>query len=70
MNIGIGEQTFRSLFGDAARSSGGDSAATGGENVSDYDFTALDQVMPHPVDGHMYWVCLLNPGEEMFETNV
>ena len=55
LNIGIGKQTFRSLFD---------------ENSSSYDFTALDQVMPHPVYGRMYWVCVLNPGDEMFETKV
>ena len=70
LNIGIGKQTFRSLFGDPARSSGRDSAEISGERASDYDFTALDQVMPHPVYGRMYWVCVLNPGEETFETQV
>jgi hypothetical protein len=70
LNIGIGKQTFRSLFGDPVRSSGSDSAEISGENFSDYDFTALDQVMPHPVYGRMYWVCVLNPSEETFETKV
>ena len=70
LNIGIGKQTFRSLFGDPARSSGRDSAEISGENFSDYDFTALDQVMLHPVYGRMYWVCVLNPSEETFETKV
>src|SRR5437660_3725020 len=70
LNIGISKQTFRSLFGDPGRSSGRDSAEISGEKFSDYDFTALDQVMPHPVYGRMYWVCVLNPSEETFETNV
>jgi hypothetical protein len=69
LNIGISKRTFRSLFGDPARSSGRDSAESS-KNASDYDFTALDQVMPHPVYGRMYWVCVLNPGEETFETQV
>jgi len=51
LNIGIGKQTFRALFGEPARSSGRDSAEIGGEDASDYDFTTLDQVMPHPVYG-------------------
>ncbi len=55
LNIGIGKQTFRSLFG---------------ENSSDSDFTALDQIMPHPVYGRMLWVCVLNPSEQTFETKV
>ena len=70
LNIGIGKQTFRSLLGDPARSSGRDSAEISGENFSDYDFTALDQVMPHPVYGRMSWVCVLNPSEGTFETKV
>ncbi|HJT59665.1 MAG TPA: DUF6194 family protein [Ktedonobacteraceae bacterium] len=70
LNIGIGKQTFRSLFGDSARSSSKNSAESSGENASNYDFTALDQVMPHPVYGRMYWVCILNPGSKTFETRV
>ena len=70
LNIGIGKQTFRSLFGEPSLPSGGDSAAESGDNSSDYDFTALDQLMPHPVYGRMYWVCVLNPSEETFETKV
>ncbi len=46
------------------------SSETSGENFSDSDFTALDQVMPHPVYGRMYWVCVLNSSEETFETKV
>ena len=70
LNIGIGKQTFRLLFGDPARTSGKDSVAESGENVGGYDFTALDRLMPHPVYGRMFWVCVLNPGDETFETNV
>jgi hypothetical protein len=71
LNIGVGKQTFRSLFGDPSLlPSMRDSARIGGANASDYDFTALDQVMPHPVYGRMLWVCVLNPSEETFETKV
>ncbi len=68
LNIGISKQTFRSLFGEPALPSGRDSAAESGE--SDYDFTALDQLMPHPVYGRMSWMCVLNPSDETFETKV
>jgi hypothetical protein len=70
LNIGISKQTFRSLFGDPVRPSNRDSTAESGESPGDHDFTALDQVMPHPVYGRMYWVCVLNPGKETFETKV
>jgi hypothetical protein len=109
LNIGIGKQTFRSLFGLSKSPSGRegrasdpreerghsqreqlaprmggdwpnperpsgpsrrDSAAESGDNAGNYNFTTLDQVMPHPVYGRMYWVCVLNPSEETFATNV
>ena len=69
LNIGIGKQTFHSLFGDPAALPSV-SAADSGEISRDYDFSALDQVMPHPVYGRMGWVCVLNPGDETFETSV
>jgi Family of unknown function (DUF6194) len=62
LNVGVSKQTFQSLFGsgsahpDAAGAEGG------------YDFTALNRIMPHPVYGKMYWVCVLNPSEETFKT--
>lgn len=52
LNIGIGKQTFASLFGGAQ---------DGG-----HDFAALDRLMPHPVYGKMYWVSVLNPSTETF----
>src|SRR4029078_5344547 len=70
LNIGIGKETFRSLFGKPSLPAERDSAENGSENASGYDFTALDHVMPHPVYGRMYWVCVLNPSNETFETKV
>jgi hypothetical protein len=70
LNIGISKQTFLPLFGDPARLARMESATESGDNPGGYDFTALDQVMPHPVYGRMLWVCVLNPSEETFETKV
>ncbi|HEU5367868.1 MAG TPA: DUF6194 family protein [Ktedonobacterales bacterium] len=70
LNIGLSKPTFRALFGAGQPSSQRDSVAEDEETPGDYDFTALDQVMPHPVYGRMYWVCVLNPGEETFATRV
>jgi hypothetical protein len=70
LNIGIGKQTFQALFGGPKRSAEGDSPAEGDAADGDYDFAALDQVMPHPVYGRMYWVCILNPSDEAFESQV
>jgi len=52
LNVGVGKETFRSLFPDAATT---------------HDFTALDRLMPHPVYGNMYWLCVLNPSDATFE---
>jgi hypothetical protein len=65
LNVGIGKQTYRSLFGSQPFRSG-----AGGVVDSGYDFTALDQVMPHPVYGSMYWVCVLNPSAATFQAVV
>ena len=65
LNIGISKQTYRSLFG--SQPSQPPPSGAGGVVDSGYDFTALDQLMPHPVYGRMYWVCVLNPSAETFQ---
>lgn len=55
LNIGVSKQTFQSLFG------------TNEINVSDYDFTALDVIMPHPEYAQYHFICVLSPSEETFE---
>jgi hypothetical protein len=70
LNIGISKQTFYALFGEQRPLSGGKSETGDGEHACADDFTILDRVMPHPVYGRMYWVCVLNPSEETFETTV
>jgi hypothetical protein len=51
LNVGVGKQTFQSLFA----------------SVEGHAFTALDRIMPHPVYGKMYWVCVLSPSATTFE---
>lgn len=53
LNVGVGRETFRSLFGTYRAD-------------AEYDHTALDRVMPHPEYGKMYWLCVLNPSEATF----
>jgi hypothetical protein len=55
LNIGVSRETFRSLFG------------SDNINVSDYDFTALDIIMPHPDYSAQLFICVLSPGEATFE---
>jgi hypothetical protein len=59
LNVGVRRDTFRALFGYAP---GEDSTQS-----SDYDFAALDRLMPHPVYAPQSWVCVLNPSAETFE---
>jgi len=55
LNIGISKQTFQALFGTAK------------VNVTRYDFTALDVIMPHPDYAQQYYICVLSPSEATFE---
>ena len=65
VTIGISKETYRSLFGtQISQPSPSDAGEATG---SGYDFTALDRLMPHPVYGPMYWVCVLNPSTETFQ---
>ncbi len=65
LNIGISRETYRTLFGaKTSPPSAGDVADSG------YDFTALDRILPHPVYGRQYWVCVLNPSAATFQAVV
>ncbi|MDH6168335.1 hypothetical protein M2282_003486 [Variovorax boronicumulans] len=54
LNVGVGKETFRALFGE--------------QEPVGIDFAALDRLMPHPVYAKMYWVSVINPGAKTFET--
>ncbi len=62
LNIGVSKPTFVALFGAPPSAPGAAGVVSTG-----HDFTALDQLMPHPVYGHMLWVCVLNPSRATFE---
>lgn len=55
LNVGVGKETFRALFGELD------------DNAAAIDYAALDTLMPHPVYGKMYWVSVLNPSAKTFE---
>jgi hypothetical protein len=55
LNIGISKQTFQALFGTAK------------VDVSSYDFTILDVIMPHPDYAQQYFICVLSPSEATLE---
>ncbi len=62
LNVGVGKETYRSLFGDPPSPVGANGAVEPG-----HDFTALDRLLPHPVYATQAWVCVLNPGDATFE---
>jgi len=55
LNLGVSRETFQSLFG------------TGKVDVSGYDFTALDVLLPHPDYAAQSFICVLNPSDATFE---
>src|SRR4029078_4730232 len=54
LNIGVSKNTFRSLLGEQSANAGP-------------DYSALDQLLPHPTYATQSWVCVLNPTVESFE---
>ena len=58
LNVGLSGETFLTLFPS--------SSLDQNDQTDQIDFTALDQVMPHPVYGNMFWVFMLNPSAFTF----
>jgi hypothetical protein len=59
LNVGVDKATFHDLLGS--------SPAPADDTATDtIDFTVLDQLLPHPVYGKMFWVCILNPSATTF----
>ena len=52
LNIGVDRETFQSTFSDEA---------------AGFDFTTLDQLMPHPVYAKQHWICVLNPSRKTLQ---
>lgn len=61
LNIGVGKETFFSLFESRPAR-----PEAGANFDAAWDFTAADRLMPHPIYGHQYWVCVVNPGPATF----
>ncbi|MCI8491081.1 MAG: hypothetical protein HFJ04_12735 [Lachnospiraceae bacterium] len=62
VNLGIHKDTFIKMFGFIPKR-----PPKGGVVDMSYDFSAVNQLIPHPVYGWMGWICVLNPSEKMFE---
>jgi len=67
LNIGVGRETWVRRFGEPTKRQQGQHGLGSGSDA-DFDFTALDVVMPHPVYGREHWLCVLNPSEATFES--
>ena len=60
--IGLPPKTYDRLFGQKpVRPSKGEIVMTG------HDFTALNELMPHPIYAWMSWVQILSPSRDKFE---
>ena len=62
LSIGITKDTFEKKFGSRPKR-----PPKGGIIDTAHDFTALNELMPHPIYGWMSWVQVLNPSESTFE---
>lgn len=62
VNLGIRKATFKKLFGEIPKR-----PAAGCIVHMEYDFTATDKIIPHPVYAWMGWISVLNPSAETFE---
>jgi hypothetical protein len=60
LNIGVSRETFQKLFGYLPSKKSAESA--------EYDYAALDTLMPHPAYAPQSYVCVLNPSPATFET--
>lgn len=63
LNVGVDKKQFERLFENTPKKKG-----IGAYLDSDMDFTKEDKILPHPVYGSMYWVCVVNPSKETFES--
>lgn len=62
LNIGIPKPLFIQHFGHPPKR-----PAKGNVIEGTWDFTKVDQIIPHPVYGWMSWVAVLNPSIATFE---
>ncbi len=62
LSIGISKTTYENRFGLKPKR-----PAKGGIIDTGHDFTALNELMPHPIYGWMSWIQVLNPSISTFE---
>lgn len=62
VNLGIRKATFKKLFGEIPKR-----PDAGCIVDMEYDFTAIDKIIPHPVYAWMGWISVVSPSVETFE---
>jgi hypothetical protein len=55
LNVGVGRERFEELVGHPP--------SAHERHVDEFDYAALDRLLPHPVYAAQGWVSILNPGE-------
>ncbi len=65
LNIGVGKETYRGLFGEPPPF-----PKDGGIVDTGHDFTTQDVLLPHPIYAAMHWVSIVSPSRETFEAKV
>lgn len=56
LSVGVRKQTFGALFPRME------------EEAPEPDYTVLDTLMPHPIYGKMYWLCVLSPSASTYSS--
>ncbi|MFI6761788.1 DUF6194 family protein [Micromonospora sp. NPDC050417] len=63
LNIGLTKATYTGSFGAVPTRRDADGVLETG-----LDYAVVDRLMPHPVYASQYWVCVVNPGTQTWET--
>lgn len=62
-NFGISKPSYEKVLGRKPSR-----PVAGGVVDTGHDFTQLNTLLPHPVYGWMFWVCILNPDQKVFHS--
>ena len=65
LNIGVRPETYTTLFGERPKNPGPSGVVETG-----HDFSALNELLPHPTSAPQSWICVLQPTPECFEQTV
>lgn len=61
-SIGVGKKQYQEMFGNIPKR-----PSKGNIVKLDFDFSRLNEMMPHPIYAWMGWICINNPTSENLE---